>query len=69
MDWTHIRILARYEVRTPDFSSPRTKETVVNLKAEIDYILYRLQELGEEPDRIKIYRERIERYLDELKNR
>lgn len=33
------------------------------LEAEINYILYRLQALGEEPDRIRVYRERINMYL------
>lgn len=38
---------------------------VVN-QGEINYMLYRLQELGEDPDRIRVYRERIDQYLKEL---
>lgn len=36
------------------------------LLAEITYLLYRLQQLGEEPDRIRAYREKIEKILEEL---
>jgi len=35
------------------------------LEAEINYILYRLQALGEEPDRVRAYKERINQYLKE----
>ena len=36
------------------------------LEAEINYILYRLQALGEEPDRIQAYKERINQYLKDI---
>ncbi len=36
------------------------------LEAEIDYLLYRLQTLGEEPDRIRSYKERIDQHIIDL---
>lgn len=36
------------------------------LEAEIDYLLYRLQALGEEPDRIRSYKERIDQHIIDL---
>jgi hypothetical protein len=37
------------------------------LQAEIDYVLYRLKALNEEPDRIRSYREKIEEQLRRIR--
>ena len=44
----------------------KAKPTKQDLLAEITYLLYRLQQLGEEPDRIRAYRDKIEQMLEEL---
>jgi hypothetical protein len=42
------------------------KPTKAELLHEITYLLYRLQQLGEEPDRIRAYRDKIEQMLEEI---
>lgn len=37
-----------------------------DLLSEITYLLYRLQQLGEESDRVRAYRDKIEQMLEEL---
>lgn len=44
----------------------KVKPTKQDLLAEITYLLYRLQHLGEEPDRIRAYRDKIEQMLEGL---
>lgn len=47
----------------PEIKVKPTKET---LKAEINYLFYRLQQLGEEPDRLRVYRDKIDQIVEEL---
>ena len=42
------------------------KPTKAEVMHEVTYLLYRLQMLGEEPDRIRAYRDKIEQLINEL---
>lgn len=60
---THDPVVCPECIRPNTLSFANTK---ADLLSEITYLLYRLQHLGEESDRVRAYRDKIEQMLNEM---